>query len=170
MVLPSSSADMTSVQDYDASTTCGLISDEDRSRHAALFDAETGLPTGALLLDRLRSALVRGRREGTDVAVYFLDELRDLRGGPVAMVQIAQRLQAKLRPTDTVARVGPRAVVVVCGDLRRDEDAAIVGRRLVQYAEARCSWGIAYGRAFEDPEELLAQAYEQVRAVAATSD
>ncbi len=46
---------------------------EEQMRHDALHDALTGLPNRTLLLDRLRQALAVTARDGSRVAVIFLD-------------------------------------------------------------------------------------------------
>jgi len=100
---------------------------EDQLRRAALHDALTGLPNRGLLFDRLQHAL---RRETTATAVLLVDldrfaHVNDGWGhtvGDELLVRVAARLQAAVRPTDTVARIAGDEFLLVCEDV--DEDAA----------------------------------------------
>jgi diguanylate cyclase (GGDEF)-like protein/PAS domain S-box-containing protein len=88
---------------------------EEQLAYGALHDALTGLPNRALFVDRLEHALERLRRgDGPPFAVLFLDldrfkVVNDSLGHAVGdrmLVAIANRLEAALRPGDTVARFG----------------------------------------------------------------
>jgi len=100
---------------------------EEELRRAALHDTLTGLPNRALLFDRLQHAL---RRETQSTAVLFVDLdqfkiVNDVWGHTVCdelLVRVAARLQAGVRPTDTVARFAGDEFLVVCEDA--DEQAA----------------------------------------------
>jgi diguanylate cyclase (GGDEF)-like protein len=89
----------------------------------AWHDALTGLPNRQLLVDRLTRAIAMlDRREGEAPAVMFLDLDRfklvnDTLGhhaGDVLLVQVAERVSAVLRKTDTLARFGGDEFVVLC--------------------------------------------------------
>jgi diguanylate cyclase (GGDEF)-like protein/PAS domain S-box-containing protein len=80
----------------------------------ANFDSLTGLANRNLLQDRLRQAIVNARRNGGTVATVFLDIdnfklVNDSLGhtvGDELLRQTAARLQAAVRESDTVARMG----------------------------------------------------------------
>src|SRR5438067_3402090 len=105
----------------------------------ALTDPLTGLANRALLLDRLRQALLRQDRDDTLVAVLFIDldrfkAVNDSLGhaaGDQLLLRIAARFRALLRPTDTIARHGGDEFVVVCEDLCSREVAIEVAGRLL---------------------------------------
>ena len=90
----------------------------------AHHDALTGLPNRKLLADRLTQALVRTQRNGSQVAVLFLDldgfkHINDNRGheaGDQALEDIATRLLGVVRHSDTVARLGSDEFVVPAAD------------------------------------------------------
>jgi len=83
-------------------------------RHQALHDSLTGLPNRSLFADRVDQALKRAEREGSSVAVLFLDIddfklVNDSLGhaaGDDVLVAIAARLSAVTRAGDTAARLG----------------------------------------------------------------
>lgn len=81
----------------------------------AYRDELTGLPTRALLADRLAQALVSGARSGTPVAVLILNidgfgHINDTLGhgiGNMLLREVAARLRSGIRrATDSVARLG----------------------------------------------------------------
>ncbi|HET7901085.1 MAG TPA: diguanylate cyclase, partial [Candidatus Nanopelagicales bacterium] len=117
---------------------------EDQLRHDALHDELTGLPNRRLLLDRLERALLRSRRSGTRLAVYFID-LDDLkrvndthpwkhRAGDVLITSSASAVRDALRDADTLGRLGGDEFVAVCEDMGDDAVVDEVGARLLRAA------------------------------------
>jgi diguanylate cyclase (GGDEF)-like protein/PAS domain S-box-containing protein len=115
---------------------------EERLAHQSMHDPLTGLPNRVLFLDRLGIALARGRRTQTQVAVLFLDldrfkNVNDSVGhdaGDELLVSVARRLEAVLRPGDTVARFGGDEFTVLCEDLSREtarDRAGEIAQRLL---------------------------------------
>ena len=110
-----------------------LPSDLEARQYEALRDPPTRLPLSALLIDRVAVAIARAQRANRCVAVLVLSNIRsctpsitvDLRG-------LAQTLQHRLRPDDTVARVGDSALVVVCDAIGTDEEARRIARRVME--------------------------------------
>ncbi|MGH9169836.1 MAG: diguanylate cyclase domain-containing protein [Acidimicrobiales bacterium] len=111
---------------------------EDLSRQA-LTDPLTSLPNRALLGDRLSRALTRLSREGSLVAVMFLDvdkfkAINDTyghHGGDAVLSAVGERLSHQVRATDTVARVGGDEFVVVFEDVTDQSQVVSFGNRLV---------------------------------------
>jgi diguanylate cyclase (GGDEF)-like protein len=111
---------------------------ETQLAHRALHDQLTGLPNRALFLDRLRVALDRSRRTRATVAVLFLDldhfkEINDTLGhdaGDRVLTKLAERLQAMLRPMDTVARYGGDEFTLLFEELESEREAVLIAERL----------------------------------------
>ncbi|MGQ0521867.1 MAG: PAS domain S-box protein [Actinomycetota bacterium] len=109
---------------------------EEALTRQALHDHLTGLPNRSLMLDRLRLALARTRRQPGTVTVMFVDLdnfkcINDSLGhdaGDQVLVTVAQRLQAAVRPADTVCRMGGDEFVVVCEGLDEAEPTEIARR------------------------------------------
>jgi diguanylate cyclase (GGDEF)-like protein/PAS domain S-box-containing protein len=99
----------------------------------AFFDSLTALPNRRLLLDRLSHALATSVRHGSHGALLFIDldnfkTLNDTLGhhlGDLLLQQVALRLLACGRATDTVARLGGDEFVIMLEELGADAvDAA----------------------------------------------
>jgi diguanylate cyclase (GGDEF)-like protein len=150
-----------------------------RLQHDALHDPLTGLPNRTLFLDRLQQSLRRSHRRGADsgAAVLFLDLdrfkiINDSLGhhaGDELLRSVALRLDASLRPGDTVARIGGDEFTVLLEDVTDAREAAVVAERVlatladpVQVAGRELhvsgSIGIALGGPDVDPHELIRDA------------
>ena len=113
-------------------------------RSLAFYDPLTGLPNRRLLLDRLHQAVAASLRTQQYGALLFLDldnfkTLNDSLGhevGDQLLVQVAQRLCANVRESDSVARLGGDEFVIVIESLGAQlEEAQIlaegVARKLI---------------------------------------
>ncbi|MDO9712195.1 bifunctional diguanylate cyclase/phosphodiesterase [Paracraurococcus lichenis] len=112
---------------------------EDRIAHLAHHDTLTGLPNRALFRKRLNEALARMRR-GEGFAVLCLDldrfkEVNDTLGHPagdVLLRNVAARLRAEMRETDTLARLGGDEFAIVQSGADQASDTVTLARRLVE--------------------------------------
>lgn len=104
---------------------------ERRIAHMALHDALTNLPNRTLLEDRLRMALGMADRGQHKVAVCFidLDHFKNVndslghRAGDQLLVDIAERLRARLREGDTLARWGGDEFVLLLSEIASEDEA-----------------------------------------------
>jgi len=152
---------------------------EEATARLALHDPLTDLPNRRLLRDRLEHALSRAAREGTAVAVLYLDlvgfkGVNDELGheaGDRLLVAVAGRLRGCLRGADTAARLGGDEFVVVLEGVRGGGEALALAERIALALEEPFSIGgverslsFSMGVALsahphrEDPEELLRSA------------
>jgi GGDEF domain-containing protein len=129
----------------------------ERARYENLLDSLTGLPGWSLLIDRTAVALARARRSGSEVAVFVLDEPR-LPNAAYDLLQIVHVLRSRIRPDDTLARIGVHRFAIVCNEIREDQDAALVARRLVYGSGISCGLGVALGGEQDPPELVIARA------------
>jgi diguanylate cyclase (GGDEF)-like protein/PAS domain S-box-containing protein len=92
--------------------------------HQAFHDPLTGLANRALFRDRVSHALTIANRQGGSLAVLFLDlddfkKVNDSMGhgeGDRLLVEVARRLRASARESDTVARFGGDEFAVLIED------------------------------------------------------
>lgn len=112
---------------------------ENQLLHRALHDALTGLPNRVLLIDRIRQALRRYRRnQALRFAVLYFDldrfkAVNDNLGhsaGDTLLGEIARRLLGVIRPGDTVARMGGDEFAILVGDVEVESDVTLVARRI----------------------------------------
>ena len=112
---------------------------EQELRYLANYDTLTNLPNRTLLAERLSRAIVRARRQGTCVALLFLDldrfkDINDSLGhatGDRILRMAAQRLQQAAGPSHTVARIGGDEFTVVLEDLAHAGDADACAQRVI---------------------------------------
>jgi diguanylate cyclase (GGDEF)-like protein/PAS domain S-box-containing protein len=101
-------------------------------RQMAFYDMLTRLPNRRLLNDRLQQAMAASTRSGRHGALMFLDldnfkPLNDRHGhdmGDLLLAEVARRISACVRRTDTVARLGGDEFVVVLSELEGDRSSA----------------------------------------------
>jgi diguanylate cyclase (GGDEF)-like protein len=104
----------------------------------ALHDPLTGLPNRTMFIDRVEQAFARQARTGRALAVLFLDLDRfklvnDTLGhdaGDQLLVQVAQRLSAAVRPSDTIARFGGDEFTILCESLVSPGAVMVVADRV----------------------------------------
>ena len=112
---------------------------EARRLHEAFYDALTGLPNRALLLERLGHVVLRRKREPAYAfSVFFLklegfDVVNDSLGHPAGdrlLIEIGQRLVSHVRAGDTVARLGGSEFAVLLDNLKTVNNTAHVANRI----------------------------------------
>ena len=94
----------------------------------ANFDSLTGLPNRRMLRDRLEQDIIKGRRDGTQLALLFIDldhfkEVNDTLGhdsGDRLLIEAARRIRECVRESDTVARFGGDEFTVLLPELNAD--------------------------------------------------
>lgn len=98
---------------------------EERLKHMARHDALTGLANRALFSDLFNQALACARRDASRLALLFLDldrfkPINDSLGhavGDLVLRSAAERIQACVRESDTVARIGGDEFIVLLRDV-----------------------------------------------------
>jgi diguanylate cyclase (GGDEF)-like protein len=151
---------------------------QEELRKLAYHDELTGLPIRSLLYDRLGLAIAHAEREGSHLAVLFVDldgfkAVNDSFGhafGDCLLVEMALRLRASVRAGDTVARFGGDEFVVLLDSVTDAQDAAIVASKVRGAVEApflsdgravelAASVGVGvYPRDGASPDELVKRA------------
>jgi len=138
---------VSSIEFQGGSAFCAFIRDiteqkrsADRLKNLAHYDAITGLPNRVLFQDRLNQETKQSKRTGLPTAVMFLDidhfkDINDTLGheqGDVLLRQTAERLDACLRDTDTVARFGGDEFVVILSQLHDLESIDQIAERMLE--------------------------------------
>lgn len=106
---------------------------EQEIKQLAFYDVLTNLPNRRLMQDRLNHALALSARTGRGGALLFLDldnfkMLNDTLGhdmGDLLLKQVASRLEACVRTSDTVARLAGDEFTIMLEDLSHDAAEAI---------------------------------------------
>jgi diguanylate cyclase (GGDEF)-like protein/PAS domain S-box-containing protein len=113
---------------------------EERLLYLAHYDQLTRLPNRLLFNDRLQQAIAQAERNKMEVAVMFLDldgfkSINDTLGhnsGDDLLRQVAQRLTACLRATDTVARFGGDEFTIVIASIEDRDDVIRVAQKITR--------------------------------------
>jgi diguanylate cyclase (GGDEF)-like protein len=107
-------------------------------RHMAQHDPLTDLPNRALFNDRLSQELARARRQNGRLAMVFLDldhfkSINDNYGhdvGDQVLRRVARQLQACVRASDTVGRIGGDEFVVLLAQLSESDSVLALAGEL----------------------------------------
>jgi diguanylate cyclase (GGDEF)-like protein/PAS domain S-box-containing protein len=132
---------------------------EAKLTHQALHDPLTSLPNRILFADRVRVA--SARRENGSFGVIYIDldtfkPINDTFGhsaGDAVLIEVARRLEQRLREGDTLARLGGDEFAILCEDT--DEPAArLVAERVIE--------------AFAEPFEVAGREIHQAASIGVT--
>ncbi|MBF0458378.1 MAG: EAL domain-containing protein [Nitrospirae bacterium] len=133
---------------------------EERLKQLAHFDMLTGLPNRSLYEDRLKQTLLQARRASFNFAVMFLDLdkfklVNDTLGhhmGDLLLKEVAVRLRASVRESDTVARMGGDEFQILLTKINKSADAASIAEKIViamnepfVLNDQQCSIGVSIG-------------------------
>lgn len=148
---------------------------------SANFDSLTSLPNRLMLNDRLEQTLSQSRRYGYQGAVLFIDldgfkSVNDTHGhetGDKVLQEVAVRLNASLRESDTAARIGGDEFVVLVPIEESPDGINTLALKLIEVISQpfpfsgtelsiAASIGIRHfsGTPDQSPESLLAEADE----------
>ncbi|HEY3327830.1 MAG TPA: EAL domain-containing protein [Novimethylophilus sp.] len=112
---------------------------EEQLEFMAYHDPLTRLPNRLLLRDRLEQAVAAATREGTLVALLFLDldqfkSVNDTLGhetGDRLLQDVAERLGNCVRDTDTISRLGGDEFVILLTDLQNVDTITPVAHKIL---------------------------------------
>ncbi len=107
-------------------------------------DALTGLANRTLARDRMEQTIALARRNQCQAAVLFLDldnfkTVNDSMGhsaGDVLLCEVAKRLVASMRDSDTVSRQGGDEFLIILGGLADEEAATSAAVKIVEQLSA----------------------------------
>jgi diguanylate cyclase (GGDEF)-like protein/PAS domain S-box-containing protein len=107
-------------------------------QHMAHHDALTNLPNRELFNDRLQTALELAKRNRGRLALLYIDldkfkQVNDSLGhlvGDLLLQEVAGRIKACLRASDTVGRIGGDEFLVLLNEIPSPDDAAIVAEKI----------------------------------------
>jgi diguanylate cyclase (GGDEF)-like protein len=116
-----------------------LLGREQQLAYLAFHDSLTGLANRTLFYDRVGHAVLRQDRAGTPVGLLYIDldgfkAVNDGLGhaaGDELLKEVAERLTACLRSSDTVARLGGDEFAVLADPVHEVDDIMIVANRIV---------------------------------------
>ena len=122
---------------------------EDELRYLANYDALTGLPNRALLMDRIYHGIDQAKRDKRSLALCFIDldkfkQINDSLGhdvGDLLLKEVARRLTLTLRESDTVARLGGDEFVVLLEGYKREDNISHVARKMLSVVSEPMQFG-----------------------------
>ena len=117
-------------------------------REEATHDPLTGLANRRLFYDRLQQAIRHAHRYGSRLGILYVDldhfkEINDRHGhhvGDAVLTEVAKRLTACVRDSDTVARLGGDEFVVLLEGVQGREDQLAVAYKIGQTLNASTSF------------------------------
>lgn len=119
---------------------------EQQIEYQATHDGLTGLPNRSLLSDRLEQCISYAERNGSKLAVAFIDLdrfklINDSMGHDVGdrlLVEMAKRLSDSVRESDTVVRLGGDEFVILLTNIHKVEDISQSMQRILTSVAQTC--------------------------------
>lgn len=151
---------------------------EGRLRHDASHDLLTGLYNRSWMIKRINRELDESSQQlNRSFAVLFLDlddfkQLNDTLGhsyGDLLLIEVAKRIEAGIRPGDSLARLGGDEFIVLLPEIENSDALLVIERLIASVSEpyllhhhqykAHSSVGVAFSRTgYDDAEEILRDA------------
>ncbi|MDB5960040.1 MAG: diguanylate cyclase [Massilia sp.] len=111
---------------------------EEKLTRLARVDSLTGIGNRRMFVEALHQAIERSRRHGAPLALAYLDidlfkKINDTHGhavGDEVLKEFAQRLQASVRASDTVARLSGDEFVVIIDGLSMEADCRALAEKI----------------------------------------
>jgi diguanylate cyclase (GGDEF)-like protein len=111
---------------------------ERRFRHMASHDPLTGVGNRSMLIERLEHAVTRRTEDGALLSVVFIDldkfkainDRHSHETGDHVLKVVASRIQALVRPHDTVVRWGGDEFLILLEHLENESAALVVAHRI----------------------------------------
>jgi diguanylate cyclase (GGDEF)-like protein len=152
-----------------------ILKQKEALSYQAHYDLLTKLPNRFLFYDRLAQAIIKAKRNQTKFALLFVDldhfkEINDTYGhevGDYVLIEVAKRLKACVRESDTVARLAGDEFLILLEDFDSKESIATIAKLLVETLQVpiklrdkeltvTCSIGISiYPNDSDDAETLV---------------
>lgn len=112
---------------------------EQKIAYLAHHDYLTDLPNRALFMNSLEHSVCLAKRNTYKVSVLFLDldgfkKINDTLGhetGDLLLQEVAKRLKAVIRDSDTVARVGGDEFVFILDNIGSEENASLTAKKII---------------------------------------
>ena len=116
-----------------------LRAEAERNEYQALHDPLTGLANRVLFRDRIQQTIHSARRSGASAAVLIMDvdrfkEINDSLGhhaGDLLLLELATRLETRIRAGDTVARLGGDEFGILLSEGSSPNDVTTVLARIL---------------------------------------
>ena len=112
---------------------------EEKLTVMALFDQLTGLPNRRNFFEKLEFSLSNARRNKSMLALLFIDldgfkKINDTLGhasGDKLLMEVAQRLLANIRESDSAARMGGDEFTIILNNVQSVRDASALAEKLI---------------------------------------
>jgi len=114
---------------------------EELIKNMAYEDSLTGLPNRRLFDDRFHIACSGADRNNSRLAILVMDldgfkDINDSYGhqvGDQVLIEVSRRLRRSIRGNDTVARLGGDEFIILLSDIKTEEDADKITRKIQRF-------------------------------------
>ena len=121
-----------------------ILNQQEALHHQANHDLLTKLPNRLLLQDRLLQASRLANRHGSSFALLFIDldqfkQINDAMGhhvGDQVLQEMAIRLRAEIRESDTLARIGGDEFTILMEEISSTQDVVTLAQKIIDVAKA----------------------------------